>query len=77
MGGGWVSQDGEKNGSRRMGFMGWGMVKGVGHGGGAMGWRGGDQLQQQEVTMKKKKIEKGSRCGLHFGETALFHYFYM
>uniref|UniRef100_A0A2N9IHA8 Uncharacterized protein n=1 Tax=Fagus sylvatica TaxID=28930 RepID=A0A2N9IHA8_FAGSY len=42
--GGWVSRDGEGNGSRRMGFTGWGMVKGVGHGGGAMGWRGGGEV---------------------------------
>ena len=48
----------------------------MGHGGGAMGWRGGgDQRQQPEVSMKKKKIEKGSRCGLHCGETAPFHCF--
>jgi hypothetical protein len=30
--------------SQRMGFTGWGMVKGVGHGGGAMGWRGGGKV---------------------------------
>jgi hypothetical protein len=35
----------EKNyGSQRMGFTGWGMMKGVGHGGGAMGWRGGGKV---------------------------------
>uniref|UniRef100_A0A2N9FEB6 Trafficking protein particle complex subunit n=1 Tax=Fagus sylvatica TaxID=28930 RepID=A0A2N9FEB6_FAGSY len=34
----------KNNGSRRMGFTGWGMVKGVGHGGGAMGWRGGGEV---------------------------------
>jgi hypothetical protein len=36
-------------------------------------WRGGDRRQQQEVSMEKKKMEEGSRCG--FGETALFHCF--
>ena len=44
-----------------MGFTGWGVVKGVGHGGGAMGWRGGgDRRQQQEASMetKKQKIEE-------------------
>uniref|UniRef100_A0A2N9GSK2 Uncharacterized protein n=1 Tax=Fagus sylvatica TaxID=28930 RepID=A0A2N9GSK2_FAGSY len=43
-----------------MGFTGWGMVKGVGHGGGAMGWRGGGEVviggrrQQQESGGKGK-----------------------
>ena len=56
------------------------MVKGVGHGGGAMGWRGGgevDRRQQQEVSMEKKKIEERQQvkeaAGLHFGEMASFH----
>ena len=51
------------------------MVKGVGHGGGAMGWRGGgevDRRQQQEVSMEKKKNRRKA-AGLHFGETAPFH----
>ena len=79
MGGGWVSRDGERNGSRRMGFTGWGMVKGVGHGGGAMGWRGGGEVviggssRRYQWKKKKKKMEEGSRC--RFGETASFHCF--
>jgi hypothetical protein len=73
-----------------MGFTGWGMVKGVGHGGGAMGWRGGGEVviggssrrYQWKKKKKKKKSKKaagkgGSRCGLHFGETAPFHCFDM
>jgi hypothetical protein len=62
--GGWVSRDGEGNGSRQMGFTGWGMVKGVGHGGGAMGWRGGGEVVIGGSSRRyqwKKKIEEGNR----------------
>jgi hypothetical protein len=42
-----------------MGFTGWGMVKGVGHGGGAMGWRGGGEVviggSSRRYQWKKKK----------------------
>jgi hypothetical protein len=57
----------KNNGSRRMGFTGWGMVKGVGHGSGAMGWRGGGEVviggnsRSYQWKPKKKKIEEGSR----------------
>ena len=49
-----------------MGFMGWGMVKGVGHGGGAMGWRGGGEVviggnSRSYQWKPKKKNEEGSR----------------
>jgi hypothetical protein len=81
--GGWVSRDGEGNGSQRMGFTGWGMVKGVGHGGGAMGWRGGGEVvisgSNRRYQWKKKKKKNRRRqqvkeaAGLHFGETASFH----
>jgi hypothetical protein len=53
-----------KIGSRRMGFTGWGMVKGVGHGGGAMGWRGGGEVviggssRRYQWKPKNKKSKK-------------------
>ena len=67
MGGGWVSRDGEGNGW--MGFTGWGMVKGVGHGGGAMGWRGGGEVviggsrRRYQWTPKNKKSKKKAVAG--------------
>uniref|UniRef100_A0A2N9GIL4 Uncharacterized protein n=1 Tax=Fagus sylvatica TaxID=28930 RepID=A0A2N9GIL4_FAGSY len=84
--GGWVSRDGEGNGSRRMGFTGWGMVKGVGHGGGAMGWRGGGEVviggssrryQWKPKNKKSKKKAAAGKGGSRFGETAPFHCFNM
>ena len=61
------------------------MVKGVGHGGGAMGWRGGgDRRQQPEVSMKKKKkLKKVAGAGytlvkrLRFTALIFFFFFLM
>jgi hypothetical protein len=73
MGGGWVSRDGEQNGSRRMGFTGWGMVKGVGHGSGAMGWRGGGEVviggssrryQWKKKNGRRQQVKEAAGAGL-------------
>ena len=43
------------------------MVKGVGHGGGAMGWRGGGEVVISGSSRRyqwKKKMEEGSRFTL-------------
>jgi hypothetical protein len=50
-----------------MGFTGWEMVKRVGHGGGAMGWRGGGEMvigsssRRYQWKPKKKKKKKKSK----------------
>ncbi len=60
-----------------MGFTGWEMVKRVGHGGGAMGWRGGGEMvigsssRRYQWKPKKKKKKKNKRNQQEKGEAGI------